>query len=66
MRVTALCATSEEILSRESPAQTAKTAGSSPPTRPETPIPGADAIGQTSGARQARDGQIPIFFPTAS
>jgi hypothetical protein len=36
MRVTALCATSEEILSRESPAQTAKTAGSSPPTRPET------------------------------
>ena len=38
MRVAALCATSEEILSRESPTQTANTARPSPPSRLETQI----------------------------
>jgi hypothetical protein len=37
MRVTTLCATSEENVSRESPAQAPNTARPSPPTRRETP-----------------------------
>jgi hypothetical protein len=36
MRVTTLCATSEENVSRESPAHAANQRAPSPPTRPET------------------------------